>query len=130
MHLLFGVTPPRTPEVRKQEITRLAIAAGTAPSDVKKVLKFVGFKNVVRDAGDTLGSGADQAEAIWSACSALAHGDIHNLMFLDREIVGTQGNVHLAKLTSNTNVLLRATDLSVSMLRHGFALFEKAAAKP
>ncbi|MDQ0904587.1 hypothetical protein QFZ22_000684 [Streptomyces canus] len=37
------------------------------------------------------------------------------------------GNVNLAKLTSNTDVLPRATELSVRMLRHGFALYEKAA---
>ncbi|MEV0979958.1 hypothetical protein [Streptomyces sp. NPDC049915] len=130
MHQLLGVTPPRASDVRKKEVENLAKAAGTAPSDVKKALKFVGFKNVVRDAGESLGVGAERAEAIWSTCSAIAHGDVHNLSFLAREIVGTQGNVNLAKLTGDTNVLLWATDLSVRMLRHGFALYEQAAAKP
>ncbi|MDX3209114.1 hypothetical protein [Streptomyces scabiei] len=128
MHQLVGATPPRTSEARKKEITDLAVAAGTAPSDAKKALTFVGFQKVVQDAGPRLGVEADQAEAIWSMCSALAHGDVHNLSFLDRQVVGTQGNVNLAKLTSNTDVLLRATELSVRMLRHGFALYEKAAA--
>jgi hypothetical protein len=94
------------------------------------VLRFDGFKKVARDAGERLGAGADQAEAIWSICSALAHGDIHNLSFLDRKVVATQGNTILTKLTSNTEVLLRATELSVKMLRHGFSLYEKSAAKP
>ncbi|MFJ9525055.1 hypothetical protein [Streptomyces cyaneofuscatus] len=130
LHKLFGATPPRAPEVRKKQIIQLAVDAGTAPSDVNKVLKFVGFQNVVKEAGEHLGIGQNHADAIWSMCSAIAHGDVHNLSFLDHEIVATEDKVALAKLSSNVQLLLRAADLSSQMLRHGFSLYEKSAAKP
>ncbi|MEU3287038.1 hypothetical protein [Streptomyces longwoodensis] len=129
MHQLLGLTPPRTPEVRHREITDLAVAAGTPPSEVKKALKFVGFKNVVKEAGKSLGDGAEHVEAMWSTCSALAHGDVHNLSFLDRQIVATKGDVALTRLSGDAGVLWRATDLSVRMLHHGFELYAKRAAK-
>ncbi|MBC3985752.1 hypothetical protein H8N01_25050 [Streptomyces sp. AC536] len=128
MHQLVGATPPRTPEVRKKELTDLAVAAGTEPRDAKKALTFVGFQKAIQDAGPHLGIEGNQAEAIWSMCSALAHGDAHNLSFLDHQVVVAQGNVSLTKLTGNISVLLRAAELSVRMLRHGFALYEKARA--
>ncbi|WP_406175270.1 hypothetical protein [Streptomyces sp. NBC_00996] len=78
MHQLLGTTPSRTTTEREKQIRDLAVSAGICPSDVKKELTF-GYKTMVQTAGDHLvGMGADQAEAVWSACSALAHGDVHS----------------------------------------------------
>jgi hypothetical protein len=130
MHQLMSAVPARTPEVRKKQIIDLAIAAGTSPGDVRNRLKFVGFKNLVRCAGDESGIGADQAEAVWSACSAVAHGDVHSLSFLEREMVKQQENAVIHRLTGDPKILLWATTLSVQMIEHGFKLYEKGRMPP
>lgn len=72
--------------------------------------------------------GASQAEAVWSGCSSLAHGDVYGtLSILERSVVETQGRVNLMQITSSPKVLFWATDRTVAMMRRGFELFKERA---
>ncbi|MEU4492947.1 hypothetical protein AB0F96_05685 [Streptomyces sp. NPDC023998] len=65
---------------------------------------------------------------VWSSCSSLAHGDVFGtISILERDIVGTEGRVALARITSSPTVLYWATDRTVAMLQCGFELFKKRA---
>ncbi|MEU3536799.1 hypothetical protein AB0E70_35280 [Streptomyces murinus] len=130
MHHLLGQTPSRTTADRTKQIRDLAIGAGISASDVKKELVF-GYKKMVRTAGDHLaGVGADQAEAVWSACSALAHGDIHSMGFLEREVLGMAGNVALTRLSTDSKILLWITTVTVQMIEYGFQLYKQRTTPP
>ncbi|MFF3750500.1 hypothetical protein ACFYYH_08585 [Streptomyces sp. NPDC002018] len=130
MNQLLGTTPRRTKAERAKEITDLAVGAGIPPSDVKKELAF-GYKKMVRTAGDYLaGVGAAEAEAVWSACSALAHGDVHSMGFLEREIVGQVGNVAFTKLSTDYKIMVWVTTRAVQMVEHGFHLYKERATAP
>lgn len=122
--------PPKCPlDVRMQELTDLVVAAGTDPAEARKALKPATYSEIVREAGALNGMGSGQAEVVWSACSSLAHGDLFGMLsVLDRTIVGSEGDVALAKITSSPKVLCWATDLAVEMLHQGFALFKDRAA--
>ncbi|MFI2632126.1 hypothetical protein ACH5A2_17225 [Streptomyces collinus] len=127
MHDLLGTAPNRTATERTRQIRDLAVRAGIPVSDVKKELTF-GYKKMVRTAGDHLaGVGADQAEAVWSACSALAHGDIHSMSFLERDVLGRVGNVALARLSTDSKILLWITTITVQMIEYGFQLYKERA---
>lgn len=130
MHQLLSKTPRRTKMERTKEITDLAVGAGIPPSDVKKELAF-GYKKMVCTAGDHLaGVGGDQAEAVWSACSALAHGDVHSMAFLEREVMGQVGNVALARLSTDYKIMVWVTTLAVQMVEYGFHLYRERASAP
>ncbi|REE62141.1 hypothetical protein BX257_4754 [Streptomyces sp. 3212.3] len=130
MHNLLGQTPNRTTAERAKQITDLAVAAGIAPSDVKKELVFV-YKKMVQTAGEHVpGIGTDQAEAVWSMCSALAHGDVHSIGYLEREIVGQVGNVAVARLSADSKLMVWITAHTVSMVEHGFQLYKQRATAP
>ncbi|QMU74773.1 hypothetical protein GXW83_02240 [Streptacidiphilus sp. PB12-B1b] len=131
MHELMGQAPARTPDVRKQQLVDLAAAAGIEESSLPKAIKFIGFKQMVRGAGEELADvGADTAEAVWSACSSLAHGDISSMTFLEREIVSSTGTVHQTRLTADHRVLLWMTDHTVRMLDFAIKLHKVRCAAP
>ncbi|WP_327256556.1 hypothetical protein [Streptomyces sp. NBC_01244] len=130
MHQLLGTPPTRTTVDRAKEITDLAVAAGIPQSDVKRELSF-GYKKMVRTAGEHLpGVGADEAEAVWSACSALAHGDVHSMGFLEREIVAQVGNVALTKLSTDSKIMVWVTTRAVQMAAYGFQLYKERTTAP
>ncbi|NUV60885.1 hypothetical protein [Streptomyces sp. CAI-85] len=52
------------------------------------------------------------------------------MSFLEREIVGTVGTVHQAKLSADAGVLLWATDHTVRMLEFAFQLHQSRCAAP
>lgn len=128
MAKLMKQAPRRTIEERMQQLTDLAVAAGTADADTKKALTSPSYTNIVRSAGESVPMGADQAEVAWSSCSAMAHGDTHGTVsILDNQRVGTEGTVALNRVTSSPKVLYWATDLTVAMLQRGFDLFKQRA---
>ncbi|MGM0347255.1 hypothetical protein [Streptomyces sp. Adlamb9] len=129
MNTLLQQQPKRSLDVRTQQLTDLAIKAGTDPAEAKKALKPATYSEIVRKAGALTSMGAAQAEAVWSSCSSLAHGDIYGtLSILERNIVDTQGHVNLAQITSSPKVLLWATERTVTMMQRGFDLFSERAA--
>lgn len=128
MRALLQQQPKRPLDVRMQQLTDLVIRAGTNAADAKKVLRPVPYSEVVREAGALMPMGAAEAEAVWSSCSSLAHGDLYGtLSVLERNIVGTQRLVNLAQVTSSPMVLFWAADRTVAMMRRGFGLFEERA---
>ncbi|MGI5133875.1 hypothetical protein [Streptomyces sp. CA-106110] len=130
MHDLLGLTPNRPKNERDKQIRDLAIAAGILASDVKRELVF-NYKTMVKTAGEHLaGMGADQAEAAWSACSALAHGDIHSMGFLEREIVGQVGNIALTRFSTDYRTMVWVTTLTASMVEHAVQLYKERATAP
>ncbi|MFJ7116577.1 hypothetical protein ACIQW4_25845 [Streptomyces albogriseolus] len=125
MAALLRQQPKRPLEVRMQQLTNLVVNAGTDPAEAKKVLKPATYSEIVREAGGLTPMGPE-AEAVWSTCSSLAHGDMHGtLSVLERDVVGTQDLVSLARITSSPKVLFWATDRTVAMLQHGFGLFQE-----
>ncbi|MGW7069395.1 hypothetical protein ACWGII_14435 [Streptomyces sp. NPDC054855] len=120
---------PRSTDVRMQRLTDLIIAAGTAPADAKKALGNPSPTAIVREAGSLAAMGTDQAEVIWSSCSALAHGDTYGTLgFLDGTVVEKQGKLSLMQISSSPLFLRQATDRTVAMMQRGFALFKERAA--
>lgn len=112
MRALLQQQPKRPLDVRMQQLTDLVIRAGTDAADAKRALRPVPYS----------------AEAVWSSCSSLAHGDMHGtLSVLERRIVDTQGRVHLTQVTSSPMVLFWATAPTVAMMQRGFDLFKERA---
>lgn len=129
MAALLQQRPERPLDVRMQQLTDLAVKAGTDPAVAKKALKPAQYSEIVREAGDLTPMGATEAEAVWSGCSSLAHGDVYGtLSILERSVVETQGRVNLMRITSSPKVLFWATDRTVAMMRRGFDLFKERAA--
>ncbi|MFJ5260939.1 hypothetical protein ACIQAC_10810 [Streptomyces sp. NPDC088387] len=130
MHELLGTTPPRPTAERAKQIRDLAVGAGIPQSDVKKELAF-GYTKMVQTAGEHLaGMGKAQAEAVWSACSALAHGDVHSMGFLEKEIVGQVGNVALTRLSTDSKIMVWVTTRTVQMVEYGFQLYKERVTPP
>ncbi|WP_030911052.1 hypothetical protein [Streptomyces sp. NRRL F-5126] len=122
---------PRCPlNVRMQQLTDLVVKAGTKPDDAKQALKPATYSEIVREAGALASMQGTEAEVVWSSCSSLAHGDVYSTFsVLEHDIVDTQGRVNLTKITSSPKVLFWATDRTIAMMRHGFELFKKRAAR-
>ncbi|MFJ8249953.1 hypothetical protein [Streptomyces sp. NPDC094466] len=128
MTALLKQEPKRPLDMRMQQLTELVVNAGTAPDDAKKALKPAPYSEIVREAGALMPMGAGEAEVVWSSCSSLAHGDFYGtLSILERNIVDTQGRVHLTQITSSPKVLFWATDRTVAMMQRGFELFKARA---
>ncbi|MGW2688745.1 hypothetical protein ACWC6I_36980 [Streptomyces sp. NPDC001414] len=128
MNALLQQQPKRPLDVRMQQLTDLVVKAGTEPDDAKKALKPATYSEIVREAGALTTMQATEAEVVWSSCSSLAHGDVYGtLSVLERDIVGTQGRVNLAQITSSPKVLFWATDRTVTMMQRGFDLFKERA---
>lgn len=127
MHERMGATPPRPQTVRLAELEHLALAAGTPADKVKEALASPQYTDIVREAGEHSGLGA-AAEVIWSACSSLAHGDLSGTVgLLRREVVATEGNVQLTRITGAFSMLHDMTKGAIAMLEHGFVLYGQRA---
>lgn len=119
-------------ERRHDRIMNLLRSAGmpsTALSNAK--LKMPRYSEIVREAGDLTPIGGDRAELMWSACSALAHGDLTaTLGLLDREIVATEGAVSWAKFTGPVKMAWYITTMALDMTDAAFTLYSKRAQFP
>ncbi|MET9108350.1 hypothetical protein [Streptomyces zhihengii] len=126
---IVGAPSLRTQEEACQRLDDLLVAAGGARDTARKTLKNAPtYKDIVREAGAATGIGEEIAELLWSACSALAHGDTTaTLLFLDREIVQTDGDVGLMKVNGSIPLLRHVTLVAVQMLDSGFSLYAQRA---
>lgn len=71
---------------------------------------------------------ADVCEAVWRACSSLAHGDTFgSLNFLEREVVASDERTAVIAFTGSIPLLAQGTLLAVKMLERGFHLFRERA---
>lgn len=116
---IIGSTPPRTTQVRSDELRRLGRAAGLTPAELKKIFNAHEFSygRIVRQAATLAGLDPDLTRFAWNGCSALAHGDLHaTLSLLNREIVGQQDNMLLGRITMPVQLLHAATVISTSLV--------------
>ncbi|MEU3420087.1 hypothetical protein AB0F39_16340 [Streptomyces murinus] len=130
MNALLKRVPNRTLTERMDQLVRLMQKADPTISDDAEALKRLRSgaqpTDIVRAAGDLAVMGADEANLVWSACSSLAHGDVHGtLSILEREVVRTEGGTSLTRLSSDPKILFWATDRTIGMLHLGFRLFQE-----
>lgn len=120
----------KTKEEHLQVFVDLLIKAGASAEDARKALRArPSYKRIIREAGPDIRGGGDLAELVWSACSSLAHGDnTGTLVFLDREILESDGTVALAQITGSISLLFHVTHFAVRMVDRGFRLYEQRAA--
>lgn len=120
----------KTKEERFQTLESILAGAGVPSEEARKTVRSgrIGYKQIVREAGQEMSGSADVADVLWSACSALAHGDsIGTLSFLDRKELESDGTVTLTEITGSIPLLYRTAQFSVGMLGFGFALYERRA---
>ncbi|MFF3454294.1 hypothetical protein ACFYXH_08165 [Streptomyces sp. NPDC002730] len=125
---LLGQTPARSFDARMQQLALLAQGAGLNLSEGeirKRLIRGALPTHMVRAAGASTPLGSDQAQVVWSACSSLAHGDLHgSLSMLEREEVSDDGKTKLLRLSTNAKVTYWVTDRSVTMLHEAFRYFD------
>ena len=125
---LLGATPPRPLPVRMRQLVLLAVNAGISVDDGSTEKRLRGgaqTTEIVKAAGGIIGMGGNEAQAVWSACSSLAHGDLHStLSILDREITESDATTALLRVTSSPKVLYWVTDRSVRMTEMAFKLYD------
>ncbi|TYB43859.1 hypothetical protein [Actinomadura chibensis] len=140
-HRIRGLLSNPGAKTLQQDLTDLyallATALGVTAAEAEKTLNKTpaSYKDMVRDAAPAAGYSADTAELIWSACSALAHGDTHGtLSVLDKQVTAAQsakGNrIALARVTGSVSGLYWCTLAATSMLSAGYDLYAQRARAP
>ncbi|MBO2465209.1 hypothetical protein [Actinomadura violacea] len=140
-HRIRGLLSNPGAKTLQQELTDLyallATALGVTAAEAEKTMNKTpaSYKDMVRDAAPAAGYSADTAELIWSACSALAHGDTHGtLSVLDKQVTAAQsakGNrIALARVTGSVSGLYWCTLAATSMLSAGYELYAQRARAP
>ncbi|MGW5877822.1 hypothetical protein ACWFMI_14900 [Nocardiopsis terrae] len=82
------------------------------------------YGEMVKLAGDQANGNGNWAKAVWHLCSALAHGDTQGMLNgLEKEIVGSENGVAIAKMTASIPNLLTFTQVAVVMLHQAFELY-------
>jgi hypothetical protein len=105
------------------------VERGPQPGQVKSTWKnSPSYKSIVCEAGALTKLGDDGSEAIWCACSSLARGDFTGtLNFLDKELLGINGQVALAQITGSIAHLFQTALGAAIMLDAGFGLYTQRA---
>ena len=109
-----------------EKLSALARAVGVEPSAIKQRPRY---GNIVEDAADRLGADPKVAEAIWKACSSLAHGDLRGVLaHLPKDVQDsdTPGTV-LSRAAPNVDLMATVTLMAVATTRHAFDLFRRRA---
>ncbi|MFJ7913069.1 hypothetical protein [Kitasatospora sp. NPDC096204] len=119
-------------EERQERIKNLLRTAGIPEGELSKgKLKMPGYGEIVRTAGTHTSAGGERAELFWSACSSLAHGDLHGtLAVLTREAMATDGDVSWIRFTGSTKAALVITGMAIDMAESAFALYTTRARAP
>lgn len=141
---LAGGSTPRTSDERKQQLIDLLLAAhqtttpvGETPAiadrvNAKKALRGLTYVTIVRRAGELSGAGADLAEATWSMCSGLAHGDANaTLGILDTKVVQQIApGISLARVSPQVKLLVLATKIACRMTGCAFQFLNQRGQAP
>ncbi|WP_433464026.1 hypothetical protein [Spirillospora sp. CA-128828] len=138
MRELVGDPGRRTKQQALEELnTLLAAVLGVTDAEAEQVLKHtpVSYKDMVRDAAPVAGVPADAAELIWSAGSAIAHGDTHGtLSVLDKEVsAGRSAKGHgvaMARVTGSVSGLYWSMLVATLLLDTGYDLYTQRARSP
>ncbi|MFB7124287.1 hypothetical protein [Kitasatospora sp. NPDC056273] len=117
---------------RQERIKSLLRTVGIPEGELSNgKLKMPGYGGIVRAAGTHIPAGGERAELVWSACSSLAHGDLHGtLTVLDRETMATDGDVSWIRFTGSTKAALVITKMAIDMTESAFALYTTRARAP
>lgn len=127
---LVGKPHKRTREEREEQLRSLATAASVPSANLKQTLRWPGYAKIVREAGGLVQLGADPAEVAWSACSALAHGDLSGTLgLLEKQILATNDGVHSGLITGSIGGLRWTTWVAVLMIDRGFQLYRLRATR-
>jgi hypothetical protein len=105
---------PRTKDERLDRIRGLARALGLDP---KAATGRTDYADIMRAGAAYLGVNGDAAEAMWRACSGLAHGDPWPLInVLDNTEVARTATGVTKEITANTKILAFAAGMSVDLI--------------
>lgn len=128
----------RTKQQALEELnTLLAATLGVTDVEAERVLKQTpaSYKDMVRDAALEAGVPADAAELVWSAGSALAHGDTHGtLSVLDKEVSAGRSvkghGIALTRVTGSVSGLYWTMVVATLLLDTGYDLYAQRARAP
>jgi hypothetical protein len=113
-----------------EKLSDLARAAGVDPAEIKQLKKRSGYGKIVGDTAERLvGADPKAAEAIWKACSSLAHGDLRGaIAHLRHEFVDgdTRGMV-TSRVTPNVDLMATVTLMAVETTGRAFDLYRRRA---
>ncbi|MGR6913627.1 hypothetical protein ACU635_05185 [[Actinomadura] parvosata] len=126
---LLNKPASKTLQERQQRLVDLLASAGHPAEEAAKTLKTAAatYSAIVREAGElTPRLGSDVAQAVWSGCSALAHGDTYGTMsMLDKEIVSRNDEIALVRVTGSISSLFWCTVAATLVIERGFQLFQE-----
>jgi hypothetical protein len=128
----------RTKQQALEELNALLAAVlGIPDAEAEQVLKQTpdSYKDMVRDAAPEAGIPADTAELVWSAGSAIAHGDTHGtLSVLDKQVSAGRSvkghGIALARVTGSVSGLYWAMLVAALFLDTGYDLYAQRASSP
>ncbi|MFD5890573.1 hypothetical protein ACFWHQ_32005 [Streptomyces sp. NPDC060334] len=131
LHGRFKAVPARDQETRLAEVRRLALAAGAPAASIKAFLAAPQYTKIVEEAGEDCALGGELVLTFWSACSSLAHGDVHGTLgLLHRETVAEHGDVALGRFTGNVSMLRHTTEAGIHLLDRALDLYSQRGAAP
>lgn len=110
---------PRTREQRLERIRERARACGLDPPNA---LRRTDYVEIVRTSASMIGIAEDVAEALWRACSALAHEDLWPVVSVADHARRT-ADVVTKQVTVNTEILLAVTAKCVTAIEVAFRLY-------
>jgi len=116
---IVGAPPPRTTQVRTDELRSLGRAAGLTSPQLKRMFdaREFAYGKIVKEAAPLAGLDPDLTRFAWNGCSALAHGDFYaTLSLLDREIVGQQESMMLGRITMSVPLVHAATIVATTLI--------------
>jgi hypothetical protein len=125
---LTGTVGPRT---KNQRLDRIHERAGAARLDPATALTRADYLEIMRYAGGRVGIPGDAAEALWRACSALAHGDLWPVVsVLSTTDARVSAGVATKALTTNTTISVKTAAMSVTMIDAAFRLYGEQRGRP
>jgi hypothetical protein len=132
IHKIVGATPPRSTQVRTDQIRGLGKNAGLSPSQLRKLVNSheFGYGRIVTEAASQAGLDPELARLAWNGCSALSHGDFHaTISLLQKEIVARDETGVLARITMSVPLLHAATTVATTLVEVAFDLYRRLAGR-
>jgi hypothetical protein len=125
---LVGTAGPRTKDQRFDRIRDRARACGVDP---KAAVSRVDYLEILREAAAPIGVRPAVAEAHWRICSALAHGDQWPAITSLGVVAEVRGASSVTReVVSNTEVLVQAAGLAVTLVEAALRLFGEQRKRP
>lgn len=118
-------------KTRDQYLDRIRGLARGLGLDPKTAVRRPDYADIVNGGAVHLGINGDAAEAIWRACSGLAHGDLWPVLnVLDTADALSSADVATKEITANTKILAHAAGLSVALIDGALRLYGERRSRP